>query len=77
MSIEVSNFRKVLSLVSGCLIHMIFGSMYTLGTITPYIASHLYEKGDHKITIVDVSVSYPIMMVTQTVGIFISMYTYD
>lgn len=56
---------------------MIFGSMYTLGTITPYIASHLYEKGDHKITIVDVSICYPIMMVTQTVGIFISMYSFD
>lgn len=73
----VSNLRRVLSLVAGCLIHFIFGSMYTLGTITPYIASHIYYKGDHSIKIVDVSINYPIMMITQTLGILVSMYSFN
>jgi ATP-dependent protease HslVU (ClpYQ) ATPase subunit len=52
--------RQVLSLVSGCLIHTMYGAVYTLGTITPYIASHIYYSTDSSIKVVDVSINYPV-----------------
>lgn len=33
---------EVISLISGFLITFVFGSLYTLGTITPYIASYIH-----------------------------------
>lgn len=65
--------KQILSLVSGCMIHTVFGAMYTLGTITPYIASHIYYKTDPKIKVVDVSINYPTMMITETFGLIITM----
>lgn len=66
--------RQILSLISGCMIHTVFGAMYTLGTITPYIASHIYYKTDKNIKVVDVSMNYPVMMITQIFGLILSMY---
>ena len=65
--------KQILSLVSGCMIHTVFGAMYTLGTITPYIASHIYYKTDPTIKVVDVSINYPTMMITETFGLIITM----
>lgn len=66
--------RQILSLISGCMIHTVFGMIYTLGTITPYIASHIYYTTDPSIRVVDVSINYPVFMVSQTLGITLSMY---
>lgn len=65
--------KQLLSLVSGFLIHTVFGAMYTLGTITPYIASNLHYRTDPSIRVVDVSINYPIMMVTETLGLVLTM----
>lgn len=66
--------KQVLSLVSACLVHTVFGAMYTLGAVTPYIASHIYYESDPSIKAVDVSACYPTLMVMEAVGIFLSMY---
>lgn len=65
--------KQILSLVSGCLVHTVFGAMYTLGAITPYIASHIYYETDPNIKVVDVSICYPLLMVTESLGIIVSM----
>lgn len=56
--------RQILSLISGCMIHTVFGAMYTLGTITPYITSYIYYKTNPNIRVVDVSINYPTLMIT-------------
>lgn len=66
-------FKQVLSLVSGCMIHTVFGACYTLGTVTPYIASYLKYQGNENIQVVDVSINYPVMMITQSIGNIVSM----
>lgn len=38
--------RRILALISGCLVHTVFGAFYTLGTITPYIASYIKYNGN-------------------------------
>lgn len=66
--------RRILSLISGCLIHTVFGAMYTLGTITPYIASYLKYSGNPNIKVVDISINYPLLMIAENLGIILSMY---
>ena len=66
--------KKKLSLVSGLTIHSEFGAMYTLGTITPYIASYLKHHGNPDIQVVDVSINYPIMMAFLTAGLILSTF---
>lgn len=66
--------KKVLSLISGCLTHTVFGAIYTLGTITPYIASFIFYNTNPNIRVVDVSINYPVLMISQTIGIILSMY---
>lgn len=68
------NIKKPLSLLSGLFIHSEFGAMYTLGTITPYIASYLKYHGQPGIHVADVAVNYPIMMVSLTTGMILCMY---
>ena len=65
---------EIISLISGFLITFVFGSLYTLGTITPYVASYIHYNDDPKIYAVDVSILYPTYMVSQIVGIMFSMY---
>jgi hypothetical protein len=36
---------QIVSLIAGALTMMVQGSLYTFGTITPYIASFLYYQG--------------------------------
>ena len=66
--------KKKLSLLSGLMIHSEFGAMYTLGTITPYIASYLKYHGNPDIQVVDVGVNYPVMMVSITTALIVSKY---
>lgn len=65
--------RGILSLISGCLIHTAFGGVYTLGAITPYIASYLKYSGNPDIKVVDISINYPLLMITWSIGIILSM----
>jgi hypothetical protein len=51
----------------------IFSSVYTLGTISPYLASYIYHTSNPDITVVDLSILYPTFMVSQCVGITLSM----
>lgn len=55
--------RRILSLVSGCLVHTVFGSTYSLGTITPYVASYLKYHGNENIQVVDIAILYPLLMI--------------
>ena len=73
MKLALSHYEKI-SLLSGFLITFVFGSLYTLGTITPYIASYIHYENDPTIYAVDVSILYPTYMVSQVVGIVLSMY---
>lgn len=68
---------EILSLISGFLITFVFGSLYTLGTITPYIASYIHYEDDPSIYAVDVSILYPTYMVSQVFGIVLSMYFFS
>lgn len=67
-------FKKISSLFSGCLIHIVLGATYTFGTITPYIASYIKYFGDPNVQVVDISINYPVMMISQVLGMFLSMY---
>lgn len=73
MKLSLHQYEKI-SLLSGFLITFVFGSLYTLGTITPYIASYIHYSDDPNIYAVDVSILYPTYMVSQVVGIVLSMY---
>jgi hypothetical protein len=64
---------EYLSLIAGFLITFVFGSIYTLGTISPYLASYIYYTNDSSITVVDISILYPTFMVSQCFGMAISM----
>ena len=75
MGISYQTKRK-LSLLSGLMIHSEFGAMYTLGTITPYIASYLKYNGNPNIQVVDVGINYPIMMVCITTALILSTYLF-
>ena len=66
--------RQVLALVSGCLVHTVFGAIYTLGTVTPYIGSYLKYHGNPDIQVVDISILYPIALTFQNIGLILSMY---
>jgi len=68
-----SKAYSIISLVSGFLIHMTFGATYTLGTVTPYIASYIFYHSDPNIKVVDLSAIYPINMMFQSFGIALSM----
>jgi hypothetical protein len=63
----------IISLISSFLIAFVFSAIYTLGTMTPYIASYIYHENDPTIKVVDVSILYPIYMAFQNIGILISM----
>ena len=65
--------RQILSLISGCLVHTVFGAIYTLGTVTPYIASYLKYHGNPNIQVVDVTILYPIALIFQNIGLNLSM----
>jgi hypothetical protein len=52
---------------------MTFGATYTLGTITPYIASYLFYHGEPQIKTVDVGIINPINQIFQSLGIALSM----
>jgi hypothetical protein len=41
MKLSLAHYEKI-SLLSGFLITFVFGSLYTLGTVTPYIASYIH-----------------------------------
>ena len=68
--------RQGLALLSGCLVHTVFGAIYTLGTVTPYIGSYLKYHGNPDIQVVDVSVLYPVALTFQNIGLILSMYLY-
>ena len=67
------SYKGPLSLVAGLLIHTAFGSVYTLGAVTPYIASFLKYHGDPNIEVVDASINYPILLTAQNIGIIFAM----
>jgi MFS family permease len=52
---------------------MTFGAIYTLGTVTPYIASYIYYHSDQTIRITDVTLIYPFSMLFQSIGQAVSM----
>jgi hypothetical protein len=65
---------QLICIFSSFLIGFVFSAIYTLGTITPYIASYIYYTDDSDISVVDVSILYPTYMVAQNIGIVVSMY---
>lgn len=65
--------KKVCSLISGCMVHTVYGSVYTLGTVTPYIATYLKYGGDTNIKVVDISILYPLIMIFENIGIIFAM----
>jgi hypothetical protein len=72
MNLTLKHYQYI-SLVSGFLITFVFGALYTLGTITPYVASYIHYKNNPNIYAVDVSILYPTYMVSQIFGIVWAM----
>ena len=66
-------FRQYLSLVAGCLACITLGSIYTFGSVVPYIASYLKYHGDEDIKVVDVTVLLPIGLWFKQIGLILSM----
>ena len=58
---------QVTSLVSGVLVLIVLGSLYTFGAITPYISSYLYYQGEDVSTL-QTSITFTLAVVMLNVG---------
>ena len=60
--------RSVLAVVGAVLIMIDVGSLYTFGTLTPYITSYLHYHKNPDVAIIDVNIINPISFFCMPVG---------
>jgi hypothetical protein len=72
---EEFTFKAVLSLVSGFIVMLVIGSIYTYGTLSVYIASYLSLQGSPNITTVDIGILFPLSLLALNIGIIIGYKT--
>jgi hypothetical protein len=65
------NFKAILSLVSGLILMLVIGSLYTFGTLTVYISSYLRNHGSPDITTVQIGLIFPFILIAMNLGIII------
>ena len=53
--------RKIICLIGGFIIHIVIGTVYITGNISPYIASYLQAHGS-EISLKDVSIILPLQI---------------
>jgi OFA family oxalate/formate antiporter-like MFS transporter len=58
----------VLALASGTIVLIVFGSIYTFGTLIPYISAYLYYNGDPT-TSTALSLLFTLMVLTLNIGV--------
>lgn len=70
-----STFTKqsILALCSGTLTLIVLGSIYTFGTLTPYISSYLYWKGDETSNTA-LSILFTLTIITINIGTALSTF---
>lgn len=61
----------VMSLVSGLILMLVVGSLYTFGTLTVYISSYLRGHGWQDITTVQIGIIFPFILIFMNGGIII------
>lgn len=70
---RISLKRKFVSLVGGFFIHLILGSIYTIGNISIYLASYLQASGSN-VTVRDLSIIFPITLFGTTLCFILGSY---
>ena len=58
----------MVSLVAGTVVLIVLGSLYTFGSLTPYIYSYLYYQGS-EVSLVTLSILFIIAIIIANVGI--------
>lgn len=57
--------------MSGVIIMLVVGSLYTFGTLTVYISSYLRLHGSPDITTVDIGLIFPFILIAMNGGLII------
>lgn len=63
--------RSVLAVVGAVLIMIDIGSLYTFGTLTPYIASYLNYHKNPDVQLIEINIINPISYFCMPVGMII------
>lgn len=58
-----------MSLVSGVIVMLVVGSLYTFGTLVVYVSSYLRINGQPEVTTVKLGLIFPFFLVMMNVGL--------
>jgi hypothetical protein len=61
--------------VSGVVLMLVVGSLYTFGTLTVYISSYLRHHGSPDISTVTIGLIFPFILLAMNGGIIIGYYS--
>lgn len=61
----------ILSLVSGVIVMLVVGSLYTFGTLSVYMSSYLRINGSPDVTTVTVGLIFPFILIMMNAGLVI------
>jgi hypothetical protein len=70
---EMSQNRKILSLIGGFIVHFVIGTTYTTGNLSVYFASYLRLHGD-SVTLEQLNVLFPLQVTAATCTVLLGTY---